>query len=204
MDITRFFIRSMALIVTVALSVCAYGREIVLYAFAENKIEKNRILDNGDTERNYAIAETENKVIERTKMSIIRGDGGDMPFLVNGIKYNCRESGGYLCFYNSNQTLIYSIKDDLCVFYSYDCSVGEARLTDNECEERARAAIDSVFVRGVRPKITECIPLETTEKVCTFILKADDKRQKTVKISIRRDTGSVILYDALEEKEADI
>jgi len=102
--------------------------------------------------------------------------------------------------YISNQKMVYSTPAEICIYFSYSCQIGEKRLTLEMCEESARKGIYTAFsgMRGIR--ITECILSEYDEKICSFTVRTNYTKDAEVKISVRRDTGSIILFDALDSE----
>ena len=84
----------------------------------------------------------------------------------------------------------------VCVYFRYDCSIGEQRYTEEECELIARRAVREalgcVFAAG---KI-ESVCIGEVGGAFTFRLGAEELSEERVIVRVRSDTGSVILYDA--------
>lgn len=175
----------------------AFGREMLLSAFAENQITESTVLDKENSGGNYAAAYTEKIVLERLKMSVNKRGSANLPFLCKDIKYKCREEGEYLCYYNRNQRMLYNVLTELCVYYSYDCSFGECKKSVDECKRSAKRGLYSAFSNVGTPRIFEIDLISEDDKQCTFSFVISKNKGEDITVSVRRDTGSVILFDAL-------
>lgn len=191
------WLRALAVVLIAGAASLAFGREMLLSAFAENEYVENGKLDKNEEREDYATAYTERLVLERLKMSVNKGDLGDLPFLCRGIKYKCREEGEYLCYYNTNQRMLYNVLTEICVYYSYNCTVGECKKSIEECEKIATRGLYSAFSNVGTPRIFRRELVSSDEKQCTFSFEISKRQGESITVCIRRDTGSVVLFDAL-------
>ncbi|MBQ2729529.1 MAG: hypothetical protein IJF69_02005 [Clostridia bacterium] len=176
----------------------SYGRELLISAFAENNQEKSQILVNDIKDGNSAIAELERKVVNKRKISVLQGNKGDIAFLCKSIKYNCRDLGEYLCYTNSNQELYCDSSTGFCVYYRYQCDIGEKKYSETQCKVFATEAVRAAVLPIMSIRISEVVCADSCEKYCDFLVVTDDFGGAAIKVRIRRDTGNVILYDATE------
>ena len=144
---------------------------------------------------NNANAKSANGNLDKCRNVIKSGDFGEIPFLVKGIKYKRRELNETVVFENSNQKLEFYLPLSLCVYYSYDCSISDCRLDFNECEALAKKAVYEVFSSFKNFTVTGAELIDENERICTFSVESSLSGDERIEISIRRDTGSVVLYD---------
>ncbi len=145
---------------------------------------------------NNTDAEAAKTHLGKCRNAIKPRDFKEIPFLVKGIKYKCIELNEALVFENSNQILEYNIPFDVCVFYAYDCPVGAPRHDRNECEAIARKEVYAVFSAFKNFIITKVDLIDDSDEFCTFAVMTTLADECSIEISLRKDTGSVVFYDA--------
>ncbi len=196
MTVCEFFIKSMSVLSAVALSTVVVGREMIMSSPVMHRPKTKRELVKSINHENYALAKLENAVVGRRRISVIRGETGEMPFLCDCINYSFFENDEYFCLYNTNQLLYYSIRGNICVYYRYDCEVGDNIYTPKECYECAKRAIYEVFSGSANLSVTDCVITDNSSDVCTFCFHTNVTDEKNIIVSVRRDTKNIVLFDA--------
>lgn len=198
MRIAEFSIKMLAVLLILAATVCAYGRELVINAFVENKTEEKTVLSKSITEEAAPLSEVERKVMQKNKSAVVSDGYSDMPFLVKNIKYNCLYGDGVAVFYNSNQKMVYDIEREICIEFLYNCSIGVSKLSEEECVTEMRRAVYRAFShKGIR--ISKVNSVSDDEKTFTALIEIEGCLNERMIMSVRKDTGSVIyfkIYDA--------
>lgn len=196
MNKTEICAKAVAVMLSVCAVVCASGREMLINAFAENKREDLANLDKSkkydENKENKAITEIEELV---NISALSRAKEKDL-FLVKSIKYSVSEFENYICLSNSNQRWIYSKRADICIYFSYDCNIGMEKYSLFECCDIAKKAVLSVLSEKEYKKDVKIAYRFETEKVCTVHFSVPFLKDGSVKVCVRKDTGSVILFDA--------
>lgn len=202
MRIAEIGIKILAVLLMIAASVCAYGRELAINAFAENKKNENAVLSKSIKRDIAPILETEDRVVQRKKNAILTSDYGELPFLVKDIKYNCLYGDGIIILYNSNQKMVYDLNKELCIEFVYNSSIGEPTLSDEECITEIRRAVYKVFSqKGI--SIEKVSTVSDTEKIFTAKIKTAGCFERWMIMSVRKDTGSVIYFKILGNEEVE-
>ncbi len=193
----RIYISVLAVLIVIAIMTAAFGVE-KLVAFERNAEMKEESLSITLPKGNNADAEMEFLYLDKRRKAVKSRENGEIPFLVKGIKYKCIESNEAIVFVNSNQKLEYNIPLEVCVSYVYDCPAGAPRLDIYECEVLAREAVYSVFSGFKNFIITKSELTDNSDKTCTFAVMTTLTDDGVIEISLRKDTGSVVFYDARE------
>ncbi len=177
-----------------ALLTVSYGIE-KLTSFERGASDyKNKREENTENENN-ANAKSANENLGKCRNVIKSRDFGEIPFLVKSIKYKLTESNETIVFESANQKLEYYLPLSLCVYYSYDCSISDCRLDFDECEALAKKAVYEVFSSFKNFTVTGAELIDENERICTFSVESSLSGDERIEISLRRDTGSVVLYD---------
>lgn len=187
----EFYIKLLAVLLIIALSTLSYGAELI--ARLEDGADNDLILP---LTREYADVKYPNSILDNRRNAIKQGKAGEMPFLVKGIKYKCIGSNETLVYVNSNQKMVYSIPLGVCVYYSYDCEIKAERLTEEECAERVKRCISTVFANFKNVKITSIENISDEGGIRSFDVKTSLTGDGKIRVSVRKDTGSIVLYDA--------
>ena len=190
-EMSRMYIRILSLLFAVALITVAYGKE-KLEAF-ETEMGEQRITVAKNANHTYAELSKINLVICRN--AIKSRDFDKISFLVKGIKYSCIESNETLVFENSNQRIVYFLPLSVCIYYVYNSEIGTAKYDNSALEALAKKAVYSAFSNFKGFIITKAELVSDDEKVCTYAIMTTLTGEKSIVISLRKDTGSVILYD---------
>lgn len=193
---SRIYIRVISLLLAIALCTIAFGRELLL-DFCEKGDASRRNLHANERIGDSAFAEEQENKLCNCKTAIKSSDLAKIPFLVKGIKYKCIKSNETIVFESSNQFFEYDVTISALVYYSYRCSIREPRLGLEECESIAKKAVYDVFSQFKKFIITDIILCSDDEKVCSFLVSTTLTKDKMIEISLRKDTGSVVLYDAV-------
>ncbi|MBQ4066438.1 MAG: hypothetical protein IJD22_02215 [Clostridia bacterium] len=199
MKIIEMCIKAAAVLVIIGATAASVGISELKALEARGAVE-HPLPKEMEPQANYAIAEIEKRILDKRKRSIIARKNGEIPFLVKGIKYNCLQREGQLVFYNSNQEMVYDLAKDRCIFYSYSCDIGVGKYSVGECCRFARASVATAYNGSVTPGINECICVFADDGICSFRLKLSREGEEDISVSIRRDTGKVILFDACGEQ----
>ena len=107
----------MSVLSIVSISTVTVSKEILCKSPVMHPTNVNKCLVDSINNHNYAHAEMDKKIIDKKKISIITGNSKNFPFLCKCIRYNYTDYGEYLCLYNKNQILLYSIEEEFCVYY---------------------------------------------------------------------------------------
>lgn len=196
MTLREFFIKSVSLLFGIALSTVVIGREMLLSSPVMNESNATKLLVKDIKRADSASAKLENRIIGEIKISMIRSEFREFPFLCSCIKYNVYENDDYICLYNTNQVLYYSIRENVCIFYHYTCLIGDPVYTQKECYERAKRAIWEAFSGSNNVSITSCRVIDNDNGICTFCFNTDLTEDKNIIVSVRRDTNNIVLFDA--------
>jgi len=191
------YIKALAIVVIIGAATVAYGHEMAVKAFSEINNGRRNVLGIQIKSEPSAIAELESRVLDRRKNAVKQGKSAVLPFLVNCIRYDVAEGNGYLCYYNSNQKMLYCVTSDTCVYFSYECEIGDADIGRDEGFSCARRAVYTAFVNSGPPVILSCDLIDESDKVMSFLLRTNKTGDGDISVTIRKDTGSVILYNAL-------
>ena len=194
MGIKELCMKALAVIIAVGALSCAFGREMLNFAFAENPARDISISAIDKKSGNSAIAKVEEKVSARAKLAEIARESRGKPFLCNGIKYNCREADGYILYTNANQMLLYSKVSAIWTYYRYDCPAGKARYSCEACLFKVKQAVRECGI-SAEIKIAEA---QTNEKYFYSTVELKGFEGAKIYVNLRRDTGSVVLFDARE------
>ncbi len=181
----------------------AWGRELLISSFGRHLPRGAVIFDFDVKTENSAIAKLENKVLDRCTKTAERRENKELPFLTNCIKYKCVRSGKYVCFYNSNQRMLYDALAEKCIYFCYDCKIGNCALFEKECEEIARDSVSEAFGNSKKQEIVSVETIFKNEKVIAFNIRTGGEDEAFVRVSVRRDTGSIVLFDALGAADED-
>lgn len=196
MTVIEFLIKSMSVLSAVALSTVVWGREMMISSSLVHTPKEDKELVKGIKGDNSAIAKLENLVIGRRKTSVLQGENGVLPFLCDCINYNYSENDEYFCLYNTNQVLYYSISANVCIYFRYNCDIGDDVYTPKECYAAAKKAIYDVFSGIKNVKVTECEITDRNNGICTFCFHTDVTEDRDIIVSVRRDTKNIVLFDA--------
>ena len=191
----RFYIRSLSLLLIVALSTVAFGREMLCGFCRKGELEKEMIVSKANSKSN-TFAEEDKSILGKCQKAMNSRGFGEIPFLVKGIKYNCIELNETVVFQNFNQFLEYNTTVGVCVYYVYRCDIKNERLSIDECESRAKKEVYNVFASFKKFIIKDIGLIEDNDTVCTFEVFTSFTGDCRMEISLRKDTGSVIFFDA--------
>lgn len=198
MNIMNVCIKIIVVSVFIGFVTVAFGRELCIRTFTENNTAKTRI--NAIVENEFADVEFENAVIGGRKTVISAGNNGNLPFLCNGIKYNCINGGDEIVFYNSNQTLVYSVPLDMIVYFEYTCVIGDVHVPFEKCQSLAKRAVYSAFSHIRTPVIKDITVSEETDEYVAYFVETDIEFAENITVALRKDTGSVIYYCVRDEE----
>ncbi len=194
MNIREFIIKFVS--VTVFAGAVAVGLGIEAVANIGTGVEKKEILDISEKSATDKSDEMTESILEKRKREIILNDNREIPFLCDGIEYNCLYRNNTAVFYNSNQKLVLDLKIGICIYYIYDCNIGKARYDEVYLREKLSKEISSVFANSFNCRIIRAKTVFEDEKTIKFAVYLDVFSDIPIYISFRRDTGSVVLFDA--------
>lgn len=175
----------------------ALGRELLIASFGRHLPRETVIFDFDVKTENSAIAKLESKVLDRRAKAVECRQNKELPFLANCIKYKCVRSGKYICFYNFNQRMLYDALAEKCIYFCYDCEIGSCALWEKECEEIARDSVSEAFGNSKKQEIISVETIFKNEKVMCFNVCIGGEDEAFIRVSVRRDTGSIVLFDAI-------
>jgi len=193
----EIFIRIVALSFAVAAITVSYGREMLISALAERRVPQNAILGREAVWENSANAKLERKIMQMQKTSQKTSVCKGLPFLCKDIKYSCRETDNEFLYFNSNQLMLCDKWSGICLYYRYDCEIGEPRHSYDECLRAARKGVYTAFSSFRTPRITSVSGTLQKDGTYTFFVKTNVTGESEIVISVRSDTGSIVLFDAL-------
>lgn len=198
----RVYLKILSVVLILGAATVAWGRELLSSAFDRPLPKSHERIEFVTQRDNSAIAKLESKILDKCTKDAEARENKELPFLTNCIKYNCIKSGRYVCFYNSNQRMLYDALSERCLYFCYDCEIGLCMLLEGECEEVARGSIAEAFENEKKPEIEFLEAVFKNEKVMVFNIRTSATGEALIRVGVRRDTGSVILYDAIMcEKE---
>ena len=190
----RVYIKLLAVIMAAALLTVSYGIE-KLTSFERGAADYENKREENTKNENNANVKSAKENLDKRRNPIKSRELGEIPFLVKSIKYKRIESNETIVFESANQKLEYYLPLSLCVYYSYDCSIADCRLDTDECRSLAVKAVYKVFSSFKNFIVTGAELIAENEKICTFSVKTSLSGDERIEISLRRDTGSVVLYD---------
>lgn len=162
----------------------------IIYSFVEN-IENN-------TNAFSASAEQRFTGVRHNEMMQNKAKRAAENILGKGIRFKssefCGEAGRIVC-YTRNVYMEFDTNSIQPVFIVYECECNESKKTSEECETIVERFVFRNMPRKSKAKDAEIYCDGINEKFASYHIKFANG---TAFVALRRDTGSVIFYDASE------
>jgi len=188
------------ILLAIVCAVCIFATDMLNSAFEENPPREKAVLDRRINSANDPCLIMTNRILDNLIKSDISNDIKEFSFLCKYIKYNIRTDIKGVLYYNSNQEMFYDFDMCACLYFNYQCEIKEGDLTDEECYERALGYLKEAFIRTPVEAVSY-ITDHSDKKAVSFLIKTDIFPQIPVAVTIRRDHGTLIYFNATEAAE---
>lgn len=169
-------------------------------AFEENPPREKKVLVRCINSRDDAMDEVEMRVLGEVQKTEIANNIRKFSFLCKHIKYKIFVERKGVCYYNSNQEMFYDFDLCACVYFKFNCELTDGNKSDEECLEKAMGYLKEAFVKN-DVDVIECEINHKDLKSITFSFKTNLFAKIPITVTIRRDHGTLIYFDATDAAE---